>query len=69
MRCGPKRRTRLRQRVRIRPHESTHSRRLASARNTMAENFQRIAAHRLGVHATGDVLGLLQSRVKTSLES
>lgn len=50
-------------------HESTLSRRLASARNTMAENFQRIAAQRLGVHATGDVLGLLQSRVETSLES
>ena len=50
-------------------HESTLSRRLASARETMAKNFQRIAVERMGATNTSDVLGLLQSRVETSLDS
>jgi len=50
-------------------HESTLSRRLAAARTSMAENFRRIAAERMGAANPAEVLGLLQSHVETSLES
>ncbi len=50
-------------------HESTLSRRLASARKAMADNFRRGAAAHLGVDASTDVFGLVHSRVESSLES
>jgi len=50
-------------------HESTMSRRLASARSAMAQGFRRLAGERLGTTATADALGLVQSRIETSLET
>lgn len=51
-------------------HESTMSRWLASARATMALNFERLAADALGeTGSVGDLLKVLQSRLDMSLHS